>query len=259
MSIAVRPRRVPSAIPVAIALAWATAVVAQTTGRAALLHHDALIHSGLPFGVALVVFLIAWQVMVAAMMLPSTVPMVRHFTAASSAQENSRATGFAFLGGYALVWTVFGAAAFTFDLGVHRAVDSIPWLGAHQWYVSADMLAIAGLFQFSSLKDRCLDQCRHPAAFLLPRYRRGTAAAFRLGRQHGVFCLGCCWALMLVMFAAGVANLAWMALLGTVMAYEKVAARGERVVPVVGVTLLTWAALVAAHPAWLPHALAGVH
>ena len=97
------------------------------------------------------------------------------------------------------------------------------------------------------------------AAFLLPRYRRGTAAAFRLGRQHGVFCLGCCWALMLVMFAAGVANLAWMALLGTVMAYEKVAARGERVVPVVGVTLLTWAALVAAHPAWLPHALAGVH
>ena len=69
MSIAVRPRRVPSAIPVAIALAWATAVVAQTTGRAALLHHDALIHSGLPFGVALVVFLVAWQVMVAAMMI----------------------------------------------------------------------------------------------------------------------------------------------------------------------------------------------
>jgi predicted metal-binding membrane protein len=193
------------------------------------------------------------------MMLPSTVPMVRHFIAASRSVENPRATQAAFLGGYALVWTVFGAVAFTFDLAVHRAVDSVPWLSAHQWYVSAEVLAIAGAFQFSALKDRCLDECRHPAAFLMPRYRRGTSAAFRLGRQHGLFCLGCCWALMLVMFAAGVANLAWMALLGTAMAYEKVAARGERLVPIIGVGLIAWAALVAAHPVWLPYAVAGVH
>ena len=91
----------------------------------------------------------------------------------------------------------------------------------------------------------------------MQHYRRGTAAAFRLGRGHGVFCLGCCWALMLIMFAVGVANLWWMALLGGVMVYEKVGRHGKRLTPVVGVALLVWAAMVVAHPGWLPASLAG--
>ena len=120
------------------------------------------------------------------------------------------------------------------------------------------MIAAAGAFQFSSLKDRCLDQCRHPAAFLLRHYRRGAGEAFRLGRDHGLFCLGCCWALMLLMFAAGVANLMWMGLLTAVMVYEKVGRHGRRLAPIVGAALLAWSAFVLVHPAWLPSAVSGI-
>ena len=87
------------------------------------------------------------------------------------------------------------------------------------------------MFQFSSLKDRCLTECRHPAAYLLRHYRRGPRAAFRLGWGHGLYCLGCCWALMLVMFSVGVADLGWMAAL---------------------------AALVALHPSWMPPVMASL-
>ena len=100
------------------------------------------------------------------------------------------------------------------------------------------MLALAGAFQFTKLKDACLDQCRHPAAFMLRFYERGIAGAFRLGARHGSFCLGCCWALMLVMFAVGVASLPWMAALAALMVHEKTRPHGARGVPISGVALL---------------------
>ena len=103
---------------------------------------------------------------------------------------------------------------------------------------------MAGAFQFSELKDRCLDKCRHPGAFLLANTTAGRRAAFRLGRRHGLFCAGCCWALMLVAFTLGVANLWWMAALTALMVYEKTAPAGERAVPVAGVVLLAWGAAV---------------
>jgi predicted metal-binding membrane protein len=163
----------------------------------------------------------------------------------------------ALLGGYALVWTGFGALAFLADIAVHHAVDASPWLKAHPWLIAGGVLAIAGVFQFTPLKDRCLRQCRHPGAYLLVRYRRGTRSAFALGRSHGRFCVGGCWALMLVMFAAGIANLLWMAALTALMVYEKTGPGGRRVVPVAGLSLIAYAALVLAHPAWLPAAVAG--
>ena len=110
------------------------------------------------------------------------------------------------------------------------------------------MLAIAGGFQFSSLKERCLSKCRHPAPYLLAHYRRGAGGGFRLGFGHGLFCLGCCWALMLVMFAAGVAVLWWMAVLTAVMVYEKTGRHGEALTPLVGIALLGLAALSFTHP-----------
>jgi predicted metal-binding membrane protein len=119
------------------------------------------------------------------------------------------------------------------------------------------VLALAGAFQFSSLKDACLRQCRHPGAYLLRHYRRGVREAFELGRGHGLFCVGCCWALMLVMFAAGVANLWWMAALTAVMVYEKTGSGGRRAVPTTGLALLLFATLVLAHPGWLPNVLGG--
>ena len=168
------------------------------------------------------------------MMLPSSLPLVRLFAAASAGQPRPGAAMAGFLGGYALVWSVFGALAFLFDVGVHAAVDSSPWLGDHDWLLGGSVLALAGAFQFTKLKDACLDKCRHPGHFLIRFYERGTAGGFRLGARHGVFCLGCCWALMLVMFSVGVASLGWMAVLTALMVYEKTQPSGARSVPVTG-------------------------
>jgi predicted metal-binding membrane protein len=247
--------RLPVAVPVAIAAAWAVAVVAQASGKAALLHHDTLIEGNLPLWVALFLFLLAWQVMIAAMMLPSTLPMVRLFAAASTSQERPGETRVAFLAGYLVVWAAFGAFAFVGDMGLHRLVDVTPWLGARHWLIAGSVLLLAGAFQFSGVKDRCLSECRHPGAYLLAHYRRGVGEAFRLGRGHGLFCLGCCWALMLLLFAAGVANLWWMAALTAVMVYEKVGGHGARVTRPIGMLLLVLGLLVFLHPVWLPSAL----
>jgi predicted metal-binding membrane protein len=252
----VRRHRIPPAVLVTIAMAWLLAVVAQATGRAAELHHDALIHSRLPVWTTLGIFLLAWQVMVAAMMLPSTLPMLRLFGQVSAAQQRPGQIMSSFVGGYAGVWTAFGVAAFLGDDALHHAVHHAPWLLARPWVISGSTLAVAGLFQFSGLKDACLAKCRAPGAYLLTRYRRGVGQAFRLGWGHGLFCLGCCWALMLLMFAAGVANLWWMAALAALMVYEKVGRHGKMAASVTGVGLLVLSAATFLDPMWT-HGLLG--
>jgi predicted metal-binding membrane protein len=241
---AARLGRVPVAVAVAIAGAWLVAIAAELTGAASAVHHDKLLQGGPPFPVALAVFMLGWQVMIAAMMLPSSLPLVRMFAAASTGQPRPGAAMAGFLGGYAMVWSAFGAAALVFDLGVHTAVNSSPWLHEHDWLLGGGTLALAGAFQFTKLKDACLDKCRHPGQFLIRFYERGGAGGFRLGARHGAFCVGCCWALMFVMFAVGVASLVWMALLTTVMVHEKTRPAGRRTVPVTGVALLGAAAIV---------------
>jgi predicted metal-binding membrane protein len=244
-----RLRSVPLVVLAAIAAAWAAALAAEATGAGALLHHDALVEEGPAVWVAMPVFLLAWQVMVAAMMLPSSLPLVRLFAAASAAQPHARRAMAGFLGSYALVWSAFGTVAFTLDLGVHAAVHASPWLHEHDWLFGGSVLVLAGAFQFTKLKDACLDKCRHPAAFMLRFYERGVRGGFRLGARHGVFCVGCCWALMLVMFAAGVANLLWMALLTMLTIHEKTRPSGRRAVPVTGFALLAAASTVLAYGA----------
>jgi predicted metal-binding membrane protein len=249
------------AIPVAIGAAWVLSIVADTSGRASLLNHGALIEGTVlrhppPMWLALPLFLMAWQVMVVAMMLPSTLPMVRLFRVASANAGRPRATMLVFVGGYLGVWAGFGALAFVQDIGIHRLVDHTPWLAQHPWLIGGTALALAGAFQFSALKDRCLTECRHPGAYLLRHYRRGMSQGFRLGLGHGLFCLGCCWALMLLMFAAGVAQLWWMAALTALMVYEKVGRNGHRITPLAGGLLLVLAVVVLFHPVWLPSAFA---
>jgi predicted metal-binding membrane protein len=236
-------RRPLVVIVAAIAVAWAAAIAADVLGGSRVLHHDALIQGGWPLPVALTVFVAAWQLMIVAMMLPSSLPLIRLFVAVAGRQERSGRSTAALLSGYAAVWTIFGGAAFLLDTVVHRSVERLPWLEAHPEVIAGSVLLVAGAFQFTDLKDRCLRECRHPAPFLLSHYARGPRAAFRLGLAHGLFCLGCCWALMLVGFAAGVANLWWMAALTAVMVYEKTGRRGDEAVTPVGVSLLVAGAL----------------
>jgi predicted metal-binding membrane protein len=235
-------RRAPAGVPLpilgAIGAAWAVAVAAEASGVAGSLHHDALLEGGPSFGPALLLFLLSWQLMTAAMMLPSSLPLIRMFSVASRSAPGRDWALAAFLGGYALVWSGFGALAFLLDAALHGVVAASPWLQAHDWAIAPSVLLLAGAFQFSSLKDACLRACRHPASFLQRHYRRGASGGFFLGARHGLFCVGCCWALMLVMFAAGAASLIWMAALTALMVHEKTRPAGARAVPVTGAALL---------------------
>ncbi len=246
-----RPAGLPLAVPAAIAGAWTLAIAAEASGSAGHLHHDALIEGGPGVPLGLLLFLVAWQAMIAAMMLPSSLPLIRLFGGAAAGQRRPGAAMVGLIGGYAAVWTAFGAAAFMFDVGVHAAVDSSSWLRANQGYIGPAVLALAGAFQFTPLKDACLRSCRHPAQFLTRHYRRGVGGGFRLGARHGAFCVGCCWALMLVMFSVGVASLVWMGVLTAVMVHEKTRPLGQRMVPVTGLALLGLASCLVAYAAYV--------
>ena len=216
-------RRVPVLWPwLLVAVAWAVLVLATLTHQTFLLdHHYLLQASGLPWLAALELFLLCWQVMTVAMMLPSSIPMVQLMVYTSRKQGHPVAVPLAFLAGYAVIWTAFAAGAFLGDTGVHRLVVLWPWLALHSWLIGAATFFIAGLFQFSPWKEHCLDMCRTPLGFLLHHYRKGVESAWHLGLRHGGYCLGCCWALMLVMFGVGVGNLAAMAALTGAMVIEK--------------------------------------
>jgi predicted metal-binding membrane protein len=246
-------RRIPSLWPwLLVAVAWAVLVLATLTHQTYLLdHHYLLQASGLPWLAALEVFLFCWQVMTVAMMLPSSMPMVQMMVYAGRRQARPFAIPLAFLAGYAVIWTGFAAGAFLGDTGVHRPVAIWSWLAFHSWLIGAITFFIAGLFQFSPLKERCLDMCRTPLGFFMHYYRKGVSPAWQLGLRHGGYCLGCCWALMLVMFGVGVGSLAGMTALTGAMVIEKTIPGGKRMSPVIGIILLLFGVLWLAHPIWL--------
>lgn len=251
MAVAVRPP-VPRIVLGAIAGAWGLALSLSVTGASGALHHHELVEGGLPLWAALGLFAVAWQVHIAAMMLPSSLPLVALFHRVSAAQPSPAKARLAFHTGYAAVWAAFGVVALAADAVVHGAVHSWPWLAERPGLVAGSVLVAAGVFQFSSLKDACLRECRHPSGFLLRHYRYGCGAAFEIGARHGLFCVGCCAGLMVVMVAAGIANLAWMAPLAALMYVEKTTSWGDRLVMPVGIALLVLGALVITNSAWLP-------
>jgi predicted metal-binding membrane protein len=254
------PHRAPVLWPwILVIVAWTVALVAALTNQNSLIdHHYLLEESHLSRLTALVVFLACWQVMTVAMMLPSSLPMVSMLVHASRQQQHPRAIQAAFLAGYALVWTAFALITFVGDMQIHWLVRYWFWLDTHSWAIGMATFAVAGVFQFTPLKKRCLEQCRSPLSFCVRYYRKGVGAAWRLGLRHGMICLGSCWALMLVMFGLGVGSLVWMAVLAGVMVVEKTFPGGQRLRPVIGIVLLLLAVLWFVHPTWLLSSVGGV-
>ncbi len=237
---------------------WALALTIPSLAHGdALSHHSAVGGTTLPSLSTLALFFAAWQIMTGAMMLPSSLPLVALFARTSRSQARPGLALAAFLAAYFVVWTGFSILALLGDAGLHRLVERWSWLSERSWLIAGTILVLAGAFQFSSLKERCLDVCRAPLNFLLRYYQQGAGAAWALGLRHGLFCLGCCWALMLTMFAVGVGSLAWMAGLTGVMVIEKTARYGRRLAPIVGTVLLIWGVLVLLQPGWLPASLTG--
>lgn len=186
----------------------------------------------------LVTFVIAWGVMMAAMMFPAAAPMLllyRTVAIGRRARGGAFVPTWVFAGGYLLVW--IGAGALTWAL-VQLGSDVAGHLveaDRHRWAPVAlgVVLLGAGLYQFTSLKGMCLRQCQSPVGFVMTQWRDGYRGAMQMGLMHGLFCLGCCWALFAVLVAAGVMSLAWMLLLTLVVFLEKVVPQvewGSRVV-----------------------------
>jgi predicted metal-binding membrane protein len=200
-------------------------------------------------------YLGVWVTMMAAMMLPSVSPMVLVFARISRDRER-RGQGFVptwvFLAGYLIAWTAYGLAAY----GVYRALrwavgGSLDWEGAGAWVAGGAILA-AGLYQLTPLKRVCLRHCRGPLHFVLHGWRDGRAGALRMGVEHGAFCIGCCWGLMLALFALGVMSLVWMGVIAAVILAEKLLPAGETFSRVFAVALVAGGIWVAAAPASVP-------
>jgi len=187
----------------------------------------------------------AWLLMIAAMMLPTTIPLLRIFRRITSGRADAPTLAGILVGGYALAWLGFGLVAYGLDLAVRAAATS-GWLLAHGWVVGSIVIGGAGAFQFSALKYACLARCRSPFGFVNARWRgrRPLGESLRLGVEHGLFCVGCCWALMLVTFVVGMGSLGWMLLLAAVMAAEKNLRWGGRLRAPLGFALIGWAAAI---------------
>jgi predicted metal-binding membrane protein len=199
-------------------------------------------------------FLVAWTVMMAAMMFPAVAPLLLLYRSMASGRSGGHAPVWILAAGYLLVWTAAGAVAWTI---VQVGIEIGNRLGAGTRGTVAPLalgatLIVAGLYQLTPLKQACLRQCQSPIGFLMSHWQAGKSGAVRMGLQHGLFCLGCCWALFAVLVAAGVMSLGWMLLLTLVVFAEKVIRPGAWSQKLTGSALVALGLLVAAGAAAMP-------
>ena len=194
-----------------------------------------------------ILYIAGWTLMTVAMMLPTMLPLLEIFRRLTRQRRERWQLTILVIVGYLAVWACFGVAAHLADWALHQLVERSNWLEQNVWVIGAGTFFLAGGFQFSRLKYRCLDKCRAPLSFVMEHWRgrRDYRNALLLGTHHGIFCVGCCWALMLLMFGVGVGNLGWMLGLGAIMAMEKNMPWGRKLSPPLGLALLGCGAFLA--------------
>ena len=192
----------------------------------------------------LVAAFIMWTVMMAAMMLPSSMPMILTF---AKLDERNPTPGrcVVFTAAYLTLWTVFSVGAVLAQWALQAKGLTSPMMVSVSPWLSAALLVSAGVFQFTPFKQACLRRCRSPMGFLLTEWREGTLGAWRMGLRHGSYCLGCCWALMALLFVAGVMNLLWVGTLAIFVAAEKLLPWGHRLSHAAGVAMVVTGCCVA--------------
>jgi predicted metal-binding membrane protein len=189
---------------------------------------------------SLLLTFLMWSVMMVGMMLPSAAPAILLY---GSMVKKNRDHGSAlpavwvFAAGYLAVWTGFSLAAALLQAALEASALLTPMMVSASAWLSGGLLMAAGLYQWLPVKDVCLEKCRTPLQFFLFRWRPGAAGAFRMGAEHGFFCLGCCWVLMLLLFAAGVMNLLWVALIAGFVFIEKLLPAGRLIGRLAGIGL----------------------
>ncbi|WP_331067492.1 DUF2182 domain-containing protein [Steroidobacter sp.] len=176
----------------------------------------------------LLIFLM-WATIMVAMMLPSALPTVLIFSKAvrnDAAVRSPSQRMFAFVAGYLLAWLGFSVGATLMQWGLAEAVLLSPMMVSVSPWLGGALLIVAGIYQWTPLKYACLRSCRSPMAFLMEHWQPGMRGALRLGLRHGLACVGCCWALMLLLFVGGVMNLLWIVAITAFVLVEKLAPMG---------------------------------
>ena len=193
---------------------------------------------------------VMWAVMMAGMMLPSAAPVILLILSVyrRRGDQSARVSAVAFIGGYLLVWTIFSAVAAAAQTGLHRAAFLTPEMASGSAVLGGAILLIAGLYQWLPIKSTCLTHCHSPLGFITQHWREGATSGFMMGARHGTYCVGCCWALMALLFVVGVMNLMWVAAIATFVLVEKLTLQVPHLGRVAGILLILWGAYVLVRP-----------
>lgn len=210
---------------------------------------------GLTMGMGAALFLAIWVTMMVAMMFPTAAPMILMFARVQrDRRQNGRAfvPTWVFVSAYLLIWTLFGVLAYAGAVWIEALAHQVPWLMANAARIGGGVLVLAGLYQLSPLKRSCLAKCRTPLDFVLSSWREGYSGSFRMGLEHGIYCLGCCWLLFVIFFPLGMMNVAAMAVVTILIFAEKSFPMGHRIAQVAALLLIAYGVLVIVVPGALP-------
>jgi predicted metal-binding membrane protein len=235
-----------------IVMAWGILVAWQRSAFAELLGHESLGDSHIPFVSQFSAILLSWFLMTVAMMLPGSLPVLIHFIQPGSrVMQSIQVVGWMIVG-YVSPWVLFGVFAFLSDSVLHQLTQHGGPLAAVSNMIAPAIVLTAGLYQFTPLKRRCTALCRPPQSQTHSK-NTGRAGFVKRGLQLGVFCVGSCWSLMLLMFALGTHRLDWMLALGVLLAAERLTRWGQRLSWWIGIVLVLWATLWLVNPPYLVH------
>lgn len=210
---------------------------------------------GLTMGMSAILFIAIWIVMMVAMMFPTAAPMILMFSKIYQSrrqQERPFVPTWVFVSAYLLVWSLCGGVAYPLAVLIEKLAAPSMWLMENAARFAGVVMVVAGLYQLSPLKHICLSKCRTPVQFVLSSWRDGYRGAFRMGLEHGAYCLGCCWLLFVILFPLSLMNLAVMALLTALIYAEKALPIGRQISQLVGGGLIVYGVLVLFLPAALP-------
>lgn len=225
--------------------AWLVLAWWGASPYARYLGHEATADGALGELLVVALFMAGWALMVTAMMLPAAVSLLHDFGRVVHRRPGRAALVALVVAGFVGAWMLVGYAFRVLDIGVHAVVENTSWLVAHPQLIGGATLAAAGVYEFTDLKRRCLTACRSPRGFIYRNWTGGRAGAdaLRIGFAYGTSCIGCCWALMLVLFGLGTASLAWMLGFAVFMVLEKRGVGGQRLPRLTGWALLACAAI----------------
>jgi predicted metal-binding membrane protein len=225
---------------------WST--VASSRDMAAMVQGVASVGVAMPFDMAVLVFMAMWTTMMVAMMFPTIAPIVLLHRMVVRRRGEGTLPTVAFAGGYLAIWALVGLVPLAGLVAFRHVSDQSVWVER----AGGAVLLLAGAYQFTRWKDTCLRACRTPLSFLMTHdFGRGWSGAFRVGMSHGLYCLGCCWALMAVLFVVGLMNLAWMAVIAVIFIAEKNWSHGVALTRVVGTVVLVFGVAVIIDPTLL--------